>query len=414
MKIGNMRLEKTPARIRACATFTWEETPQDDFDMFFETDARFENAFDLSPEAFLLAGIYPAMRLGEKRIRIEGAICPELKEGLNVATGWMAHWYQGNRPKIQIEAADGFHDRPSFGPRSRAQMMSCGIDSLFTLWQNRCQYPADHRGFIRAGFFMYGFDMGNTPKAYESEAAVYERVRGVLNEIAREMNLDLIPVYTNARHLLVDRRLFKYQGHSASLAAVAHCFKTRFETVLIPSSGTYFNLQPWGSHPLIDPYYSSAEMRVLYDGLPYSRLEKVRQIVEWETALRHLRVCYLDPDSAGNCGTCPKCLQAMAALLVAGKLPDAKSFPRQDLPAALMRRLRPGALQDHDGHFPELIDPLRKAGRGDLARIIQWKLLAYRLLYRRHGAGDFIERLKTFDRAKLNGAIHKVYSKCVS
>jgi hypothetical protein len=414
MKIRNLRLEKSPSRIKACATFNWEEADRPEFEMFFETDIRFESAFELNPHAFLLAGIYPAMCLGEKRIHIEGAICPDLKEGLNVAAGWISHWYEGHRPEIRIETADSFRTRTYFGPRQRAQMISCGIDSLFTLRKNRQNYPADHPGFIRAGLFIYGFDMGNTEETYGSQGPVYERVRSVLAEITDELNLDIIPVYTNTRHLLVDRWMFKYQGHSAALAAAAHCFSPRFDSVLIPSSGTYFNLQPWGSHPLLDPQYSSADMRIVYDGLQYSRLDKVREIVQWETAMKHLRVCYLNEETSGNCATCPKCVNAMAGLLVAGGLDRAQSFPQKNLPASLMRKIRPGAMMDHDGHFPELIEPLKAMGRHDLARIIRWKLFQYKLIYGQGGNGGFVKQMKHLDRTKLNGILYRLYVKLVS
>lgn len=414
MKIHNLRLEKNTDRIKACATFNWEEADRPEFEMFFETDIRFESAFELNPHAFLLAGIYPAMRLGEKRIRIEGAVCPEIKEGLSVATGWISHWYSRGKRNIQIEAADGFRGRLAEHSRQRASMISCGVDSLFTLWKNRLHYPPDHPGFIRAGLFMYGFDMGSSPEAYESQGTTYERVRSLLAEIADELKIDLIPLYTNTRHLLVDRWMFKYEGHSAALAAASHCLSKRFDSVLIPSSGTYFNLQPWGSHPLLDPQYSSADMRIVYDGLQYSRLDKLREIVQWETAMKHLRVCYLDEESAGNCGTCPKCFNAMAGLLVAGGLDRARTFPRRDLAAGLVRQIRPGALMDHDGHFPELIDPLKKMGRGDLARIIQRKLFLYKLIYGRGENGGFVKQMKHFDRAKLNGLLYKLYVKLFS
>ena len=82
MKIENLRSEYVSGRPRVSATVVWEDNERPSSDVYFETSEEFCEGLTCNPNAFILGSIMPALRHGEKRIRIDADICPELREGL--------------------------------------------------------------------------------------------------------------------------------------------------------------------------------------------------------------------------------------------------------------------------------------------------------------------------------------------
>src|SRR4030042_4267611 len=104
MRIENLRLEKAGDRSRAVATILWEDCDRPVQEIYFETVEEFASSLSCNPHAFLVACIMPALHFGEKRIFMDAAICPELKNGLMTAIGWMHHWWhKPDKKLVQIE-----------------------------------------------------------------------------------------------------------------------------------------------------------------------------------------------------------------------------------------------------------------------------------------------------------------------
>jgi hypothetical protein len=100
------------------------------------------------------------------------------------------------------------------------------------------------------------------------------------------------------------------------------------ETVLIAATDHYTQLSPWGSHPLLDPLWSTEATTIIHDGSEATRAEKIMNwICRSDLALQNLRVC-LSPNDQYNCGRCEKCLRTMIPLYVAGCL-GRSAFPRE-------------------------------------------------------------------------------------
>ena len=200
MRIENLRKESVGDRSRVCARIVWEDADRPERDLFFGTTAPFADDLTLNPNAFLLACILPAMANGEKRVWVDGRLCPELKENLMVAAGWIRHWYGPPRRPIAIQSARGDdHRRPAMAPRA-ASFLSGGIDSLATLWDNRMNFTPDHPRWIKDCLVLHGFDIGGREDG-GTEHAVFERTVHHLSIVANQAGVSLIPVYTNARFL---------------------------------------------------------------------------------------------------------------------------------------------------------------------------------------------------------------------
>ena len=63
-----------------------------------------------------------------------------------------------------------------------------------------------------------------------------------------------------------------YQG--AGLASVAHALG--LERLLIPGPRSYGQLEPNGTHPLLDPLWSTESTEIVHDGAEPSRWEKIQ------------------------------------------------------------------------------------------------------------------------------------------
>jgi hypothetical protein len=87
------------------------------------------------------------------------------------------------------------------------------------------------------------------------------------------------------------------------------------------------NFLPRGSHPQLDPLWSTERVEVVHDYAELDRAGKLAAIVRDRPGLlEHLHVCFT-PDSAENCGRCAKCLLTMACLQAAGAGGLPSAFP---------------------------------------------------------------------------------------
>jgi pyruvyl transferase EpsO len=104
--------------------------------------------------------------------------------------------------------------------------------------------------------------------------------------------------------------------HGAAMAAVAYALAPNHGKVYIASSNSYVDLHTWGSHPLLDPLWSTEAVQIVHDG-GETRMNKLRALVQYPEAVARLRVCWRNPGSF-NCGHCEKCVRTMLALRALG------------------------------------------------------------------------------------------------
>lgn len=417
MRIENLRFEKQGNNLRAVATVTWEDCPRAAQELYFETEEEFVDSLSCDPHAFLVACIMPALHYGEERILVEGAICPELEEGLNTAMSWMRFWwYEPSKKLVKIESKTG-----STLLRLRKQeragcFFSGGIDSLATILTNRTNYPIEHPGSIKDGLLVCGLEVAN-PKAFH-------HVVSSVSLLARDADITLIPVYTNMRFLGPEDDLDfwgtfwvnEYMG--AAFSAIAHAFSKRLTLAFLSSDHDISNIYPFSSHPLINPHYSSFNLRFELAITALSRFERCELVSKWDLALKHLRVCnkpeYYSSDKL-NCGQCEKCIRTMLALQILGVLDKSSAFPVHTVTAEQIERC--GPLEPNTFFFwSELMGPLRMQGQHDLLEAVEQKIVHYhQAAKRKHLRKSYIEPIINFDEKKFGGNIRKlkrvVYSK---
>lgn len=335
MRIEDLRLEEQGQRTRAVAKVIWEDNDRPTRDYYFEIDRQFADSLLASPDGFLAACIMPALRYGERRIALEGEICPFFKSGLQTSMALMRHWYakNGDRPPITIEAKTKSSEPLSKASGRSACFLTGGVDSLSTLRLNRLNYPLDHPASVRDCIVICGLEV--------DDPIAFQHVVDLLSILATQANFTLIPVYTNVRYLDDDWVFWIDEFEGAVLASVAHTLSRRFSDVFVASTYDYPALHPHATHPLLDSNYSSYNLRIHHDSVELSRLEKTRVIADWDGALRFLRVCNHEEHyrpGIVNCGRCEKCIRALTSFILLDKLDEAQGFAHRSVTPDLIRQ----------------------------------------------------------------------------
>lgn len=368
MKLLDFDLEEDAGAVTASARVVFEECDVPEKKVYIKTDPRFAKGFSANPDAFLAGCLLPALHFGEKRIFIDGQICPFLKEGVNTAMHILSHWTRGRLHPVPVESGVRSRENRLSVPRT-GMVMSGGMDSLCALRLNRLRYPEDHPAYIRDAFFLHGFDIGGVQK-YGMKYEVFDRAFKAISSVTDDAGATLIPVYTNIRHLCDERELWLNHFFGAVLAAMAHSFSGRIDLMYIASSYDIANLHPCGSHPLLDPEYSSWGLKIRHRDYELTRLEKIRIVSQWDTAFNNFRVCLANAKDKLNCGQCEKCVRTMTELTALGLLDKTTAFVQNEVLAKDIARYDI-TIRDRSPFYRPLIELLKERGRNDLANTIE-------------------------------------------
>lgn len=333
----------TPGTVSA--RFQFERQPSDPVAGFIEGDVVSDTS------ALVLASWLPSWASGDRVISLAGTVCPVLVANLDVAAETIRRWYPdmpAHPPRIEAQRCA----RP-FGT-GRAAFISGGVDSL-----SMVQDLKDH---IEAAVLVDYQDIGGISAA-ETELRFQKRSE-ICQRLCSDLGLEFRAVRTNLRGLNTSMNFWTTRYHGSFLAAVAHSLP--FGEMVIAGTYDVGTLAPWGSHPLLDPFYSSSRVTIRHHGLHQSRLDKVRTLENWPMALDLMNVCTSGESRGRNCGKCEKCIRTRLELMVLG-LPS-RAFPRVAVDAEELHGVRiasPYAWSCYEDLLPRL--------PGDLAEIIERK-----------------------------------------
>jgi hypothetical protein len=177
-------------------------------------------------------------------------------------------------------------------------------------------------------------------------------------------------------------------AHGCLLAAIAHLMEEQFDTYVIPATHHYGHLNPYGSHPLTDPLFSSKGLRIVHDGAAFDRVERTELVAGSSDALKVLHVCWQD-FMLGNCSKCEKCVRTMATLDLVGARERARTFDWSIYSlAAVAAAWLP--TESERGFFVEIVHAARARGDAALAQAAQTALASSRRRARRIHVADTI------------------------
>ena len=322
------------------------------------------HTLEADPNGFLLGAFLPAWTSGESRIHIDGAICPLLAANLRIAASTVGKWFTDLGPPPTIEC--DYEYRPP-GTRSAA-FLSGGVDSLAMIRGLTARKPPGHPDRPSAAIVVDYQHVGGIERS-ETDAR-FARSLSTSHEICADIGLDVIPIRSNFCALNPNMMFWMYQYHGAFFASMAHFLGREFRLSYIASTYPATHLIPWGSHPQLDPLYSSQHVRISHDGVELSRLQKVETIRDWPVALDRMYVCTSNTSQGRNCGSCEKCVRTRVHLLVAGVLADAGAFAGVDVSESEIRSVR--FKRDYACMcFKEALPGLRQLGRPDLTAAVE-------------------------------------------
>jgi hypothetical protein len=275
----------------------------------------------LTDDAVVPMGLFAAMA-HRLPFKVENPIDELLAENAATAMDLASEWWARALAPVPLD----FPIRaaaPTPSNRGKAAFFTGGVDSWDTLFA--------HETEISHLIYVHGFDVpGQTP---DEQAMVGRRVR----EAAAARGFALHEIHTNHRESgeeLVGNFEF---SHGAMLAAVGLMLAETIDIVFVASSNRYSQMFPHGSTWMLDPLWSTSQVRIRYDGA-----EKWRSLKAFELAtkhpelLPHVIVCWDGYLQGKNCGQCEKCLRTMMAMHFAGI---------EDLSPAFQRHLDPSAIE---------------------------------------------------------------------
>ncbi|HEV2100285.1 MAG TPA: hypothetical protein VGR45_15360 [Stellaceae bacterium] len=372
------------------ATVVWEERSFPDQVLTFEIadhapvvgnrGAAAERTDGPSADAFLAACFPLAAVHGEARVRIEGQPCPMLVEGLRTVHAWWTSW--GGMPTVapEIETVSRGPGGTLTDPRRAASFFSGGVDGLHLLMINRRLYRKDDPAYIRDVLFIHGIDIGKRARDPENER--FRTALRRLEPVAAEAGVRIVPCRTNLRHLPTQPGFFEHRYSAAALAAVGHAAASGPAFMFLGGTYPLNTPVPWGSHPAVDGLFSSQRVSVIHEGSRFSRLQKVRDIADWPTALAALRPCPAKPADKANCGICEKCLRTRLELLAAG-VEETAAFGPSYTPIELWEKTPATDVTGRAIFYQDLLPALRSRGFEALCRVIEHKLAPHQRRERR-------------------------------
>lgn len=412
MIVDDLRREIEGDRVVISARLSWENNDRKPSRIRFEAERQQADDFECNPNAFFAATAVPALYFGERRLLIEGKVCPVLRDNLFTVLTQLREWYDKKRVLPELESTEGFETRKPRNPRRAGQFFSGGIDALTTLRRNRLMYPADHPLSIRDCINVFGMHLDDyvaeTATPNPARVAMWEYNLKQIRGIAEAADVEFFRLHTNVLAIF-DKPSFYVREYLASvMLSLAHLLTRRISDVYLASSDFLGDFGPCASHPLIDPYYGSSDIQIYHDGSRLRRLDKVRLISEWPAARSMINVCssWEVPEDGMNCGHCAKCVRTMTELLVCGKLHESPTFHDDDIDPAVFKRF---ALRSaHDvAYIVECIEPLRAMGREDLIKAIEERIDDYHQWLRRREGRGLKQRLKQIDEHLLGGRLRQ-------
>jgi hypothetical protein len=232
-------------------------------------------------------------------LRVDAPVDTVALAGAQRAAGLMAGWFGWNdvlvtarRREPEVPAAQGV-----------GLFFSRGLDSMWSLFHG--QHRVDR---------LIAIDWVDPPLAGAGTQAV---MRGTL-AAAAEAGLPLLRVSSNSRRF-TDPIVGWDDAVGPTLASFALLLAPSVGTVVVAATLPDHLMRPKGTHPLLDPLWSSSRVRIVHDGSVLGRTDKAAAVADEPLVQHWLKVCW-EREGDGNCGRCAKCLMTLSNFQAVGRL----------------------------------------------------------------------------------------------
>ncbi len=320
MKINNLSYSIHSSQATLSADIIFRNKPAEK--MYFSTDTKNEEFISQNANPFLAALLLPAMKLNED-IEIEGIISEKLLNHSEKIMDLIEKWDIGlKRIKIKAASTSEGEINKNSNSHNSGSFFSAGVDSFYTY----LKYKND-KNPISVLILIHGFDIPLKNKQ------LFQVTKKAVEDVAKIEKIDCVSVETNAGEIAEKYLIWDF-SHGGALAAVGLFLGAKLDKIYISGGLQKDEVFPYGTHPDLDPLWSSENTNFFHDGTEYNRLGKIiNSISKSDLALKNLRVCTQNIKGKYNCGRCYKCLQTMIGLVCANALTKATTFGKLDLNA---------------------------------------------------------------------------------
>jgi hypothetical protein len=276
--------------------------------LWFKTKSQPINE-KMAQAAFLAAVLIPAMKIGGS-LRIEKPIPERLMGATKGLQQVFNKWYPTFN-FIEILADTNTPRTAPAAPRA-AQFFSGGVDSFYTLLENFED--------IQDLYHVRGFDLLlEKERALELATA---RVKGG----AEAFGKNFAQIETNIHDFSKEFAHWPNHYHGSAMAAMAILMSARNPRFYFAATHSYADMFPWGSHPLLDHFWSNDDLEIIHHGAEATRLQKVYRIARDPEVLKHLNIGQLQGGLPKDYRPGEKLLRTLIALDLAGVLDQAVTF----------------------------------------------------------------------------------------
>ena len=283
------------------------------YDIFFRSH---DIELTKNTEVLLAVGLLPAMKTGSTLIA-DGIISQRLLKAVESICNF---FLKQRHPSFALRRVriKNLIPQPEQPPKEErvGMFFSAGVDSFYTFLK--------HQEEITDLIYIHGFDVA------VDNYARREKMSQIIRKIGAHFGKRVIEVETNLRSML-RRYLSWFYCSGFELVSVGHLLAPFFRRIYIAATHSYADCDRVfiGSHPLLDPLWSTETLEFIHDGCEATRIEKVAMIAKSGTALQSLRVCFKQLGSVDNCGWCEKCIRTMINLHIVGALDRCTIFAKK-------------------------------------------------------------------------------------
>lgn len=354
----------TPGCARATALFNFDDGTS--ASLWVDVPANYADALSVSGNPWLVAMLPVALCRGE-HIQLTLPVDALLLENIHGVMATWREWYP-DLQKVSIScpvAAVG-----SLGATTathRAAFFSGGVDSYFTIAR---RLPGNPYGLPVVGqiddlITVWGFDVGI------HDDGEFLPMAARLGESAEHLGLNHLVVRTNLREFDgVYQRRWGPLTFGLGLAFIGLMMERRIGELIIGSSYPFGALVPWGSHPMVDPLFSTSSLKVSHDGASYTRIGKTALVSQLPVSGADLHVC--QASGVDNCSECEKCYRTMVAIDILGQREHfQRAFDWSEYRLEMIQTIYIGS---GDGRifYQEMIEAAKSAGRHDIAQALKY------------------------------------------
>ena len=293
--------------------------------MYFEIRDDCGDMFsDDTYDAFVLAPLYFAM-YNKTDLKICGNISKKFYKNLTWYIQKILCDFSDKLSPVNI-FVEGFAPTVSKGYLTGAPL-SCGVDSLSTIY-DRFINEEDPDYKINALFIFNNGTHGSFIDA-NTQGFFKSRVRRAV-DAANDLHLPLIVVDSNLHEFVYNDDFgdMSFLNNYSCIFSLQNSIRRYY----VPSACSYQSIKEFGRKPhnydlaeFCDSYFvpliQTERTELIIDGCQHRRVDKVKNISDWDIAQKYLNVCCrverLDSD---NCGECGKCKRTLLTLEILGKL----------------------------------------------------------------------------------------------